>query len=136
MHKRLFGLGLFALTVGLSLSASSQDPAPDKAAGAPAVKPDNTKKNKRDRNKGEPTADQQKENSSDRELTRKIRRAVVADKALSTYAHNIKIITQNGAVTLKGPVHTEEEKKAIEAKATEIVGSGKVTNELSVKGDK
>ena len=101
-----------------------------------AVKPDNTKVNKRDRNTAEPTADQQKENISDRELTRKIRRAIVDDKTLSTYAHNVKIITQHGAVTLKGPVHTEEEKQAVEAKATEIAGSGKVTNNLSVKGDR
>ena len=66
---------------------------------------------------------------------RKIRRAVVADKSLSTYAHNIKIIAQGGKITLKGPVHTEEEKKAIEAKAAEIAGAGNVTNELTVKGD-
>ena len=66
---------------------------------------------------------------------RQIRRAIVADKSLSTYAHNIKIISQGGKVTLKGPVHTEEEKKAIEAKATEIAGAGNVTDEITVKGD-
>jgi osmotically-inducible protein OsmY len=76
---------------------------------------------------------------------RKIRRAVVADKSLSTYAHNIKIIAQGGKVTLniaqggkvtlKGSVHTEEEKKAVEAKAAEIAGAGNVTNEITVKGD-
>ena len=77
---------------------------------------DNTKVNKRDESKQQPTADQQKENSSDREITRKIRRSIVKDKSLSTYAHNIKIITQGGAVTLKGPVRTAEEKKAVEAR--------------------
>lgn len=97
--------------------------------------PDNTKVNKRDRKKSEVTADQQKENSSDREMARKIRRAVVDDKNLSTYAHNVKIIVHNGAVTLKGPVHTEDEKKAIESKAAEIAGADKVTNRISVKGD-
>jgi hyperosmotically inducible protein len=66
---------------------------------------------------------------------RKIRRAVVADKSLSTYAHNVKIISESGKVTLKGPVHTEDEKKAIEAKATEVAGAGNVTNEITVKGD-
>lgn len=102
---------------------------------AQTAQPDNTKVNKRDRAKEAPTADQQKENKSDRELTRDIRKAVVADKSLSTYAHNVKIIAQNGTVTLKGPVHTEEEKKAIVAKATEVVGASNVKDEITVKGD-
>lgn len=95
-------------------------------------KPDNTKVNQRDRNSGEATADQQKMNSSDRELTRKIRRSIVTDKSLSTYAHNVKVISQNGSVTLKGPVRSEDEKSALEAKAVAIAGSGRITNELSV----
>jgi len=94
---------------------------------------DNTKINKRDRAKGSVTADQQKENRSDREITADIRKAVIDDKDLSTYAHNIKIVTSNGMVTLKGPVHTEDEKKAIEAKATQVAGPGKVSNLISVK---
>ena len=96
---------------------------------------DNTKVNKRDRKTTEPTADQAKNTLSDRETMRRIRRAVVADHSLSTYAHNVKIISQAGKVTLKGPVHTEDEKKAIEAKATEVAGEGNVTNEITVKGD-
>ena len=82
------------------------------------------------------TADQQKENRSDRELAKQIRRAIVKDKSLSTYAHNVKVVVQNGAVTLKGPVRTEEEKKAIETKATEVAGEGKVTCELEVQPEK
>ena len=121
---RVSGLGILLLGASLGLAAP-QEPA----------KPDNTKVNKRDRTAGEPTADQQKEKTSDRQLAAKIRRAIVADKSLSTYAHNVKVIVQGGAVTLKGPVHTEDEKKAVEAKATEAAGSAKVTNELSVKGD-
>src|SRR5690349_13153655 len=65
---------------------------------------DNTKVNKRDRNKAEPTADQQTENRSDRDIAKDIRKAIVDDKSLSTYAHNVKVIVQNGSVTLKGPV--------------------------------
>jgi hyperosmotically inducible protein len=95
--------------------------------------PDNTKVNDRDRNKAESTADQQKENRPDREITRDIRRSIVHDKSLSTYAHNIKVISQNGMVTLKGPVRSEEEKTAIEAKAAEIAGKDKVTSQLEVK---
>ena len=65
---------------------------------------DNTKVNDRDRSQNEPTADQQSNTQSDRELTQQIRRAIMQDKALSTYAHDITIISQNGHVTLKGPV--------------------------------
>ena len=101
----------------------------NKPSPAPA---DNTRVNERDRNQAEPTADQQKENSSDRQLTQKIRRAVVEDKSLSTSAHNVKIISQNGTVTLKGPVKSEEEKQTIESKATQIAGQGNVKNEIEV----
>ena len=102
------------------------------AIGTAQTQPDNTKVNKRDRNAGEPTADQQKENATDRELTRKIRRSLMADKTLSTYAHNVKIISQNGAVTLKGPVKSDDEKKAVMAKAVTIAGESKVTDQTSV----
>jgi osmotically-inducible protein OsmY len=98
----------------------------------PQVPADNTKVNERDRSQNEPTADQQKENSSDRQLTQQIRRAVVEDKSLSTSAHNVKIISQNGTVTLKGPVKSEEEKQTIQSKANQIAGQGKVINEIQV----
>lgn len=95
--------------------------------------PDNTKMNAQDRDKASPTADQQKDNRSDREITQQIRQSVIKDKSLSTYAHNVKIITQNGQVTLKGPVRSEDEKRAIEGKATEVAGENKVTSELNIK---
>src|SRR5947208_5754496 len=89
------------------------------ASQAPA---DNTKVNQRDRNANEPTADQQKENTSDRQLTAQIRRSIVKDKSLSTDAHNVKIIAQGGNVTLKGAVKSDAEKQAIESKATQLAG--------------
>ncbi len=96
--------------------------------------PDNTAKNQRDRNQSEPTADKQKENKPDRELARQIRQALlVKDKPLSTYAHNIKVIAQNGEVTLKGPVKSAEEKQAIEAKAAEVAGGpDRIKSEIEV----
>ena len=98
------------------------------------TKPDNTAVNKRDRSSAEVTADQQKANATDRNLTRKIRQSVMADKSLSTYAHNVKIISQNGAVTLKGPVKSDDEKKAIVAKAVAVTGrADRVTDQMSVK---
>jgi hyperosmotically inducible protein len=100
-------------------------------SSAPA--PDNTKTNQRDKNKAEPAADQQKENQSDRETARQIRRSIVQDKSLSTYAHNVKIISQDGMVTLKGPVRSDEEKATVEAKAAEVAGKDKVTSQLEVK---
>src|SRR5258708_4567591 len=103
-------------------------------AQEPPVKPDNTKTNKRDRNAGEATADQQKMNKADREMAAQIRKSIMADKSLSTYAHNVKIISQDGVVTLKGPVHSEDEKKAIVAKAVEVAGSAdKVNDQITVK---
>ncbi len=94
--------------------------------------PDNTKVNKEHGK----TADQQKENKSDRGITKRIRKAVMADKALSTYAHNVKIITVNGTVTLRGPVRTEEEKSSIESKAKAIAGVNDVKNEMTVAAKK
>jgi hyperosmotically inducible periplasmic protein len=113
----------FAGLCAIPLSASGQ------TAQTP---PDNTKINTRDRDKGAATADQQKENAGDRELTAKIRRALVQDKTLSSYAHNVKVIAQGGQVTLKGPVRSEDEKRVVETKATEVAGAGHVTNEMSV----
>ena len=101
---------------------------------ATSPKADNTTVNKRDRNAGEVTADQQKVNAADQALTKKIRQSVMADKSLSTYAHNIKIISQNGAVTLKGPVKSTDEKNALVAKAVAVAGSAdKVTDQISIK---
>ena len=93
---------------------------------------DNTKSNKGDASKGATTADQQKMNAADQEITKRIRSAIMKDKSLSTYAHNVKIITQSGKVTLKGPVRTEEEKTTVEAKATVVAGDGNVMNQLTV----
>jgi hyperosmotically inducible protein len=100
------------------------------ALGAQA--PDNTARNARDRQPAAKTADQQSNSTADVDLTRRIRRAIVADKALSTNAHNVKIISHGGKVTLKGPVRNDGEKRAIEAKAAEIAGAANVTSQVSV----
>lgn len=91
-------------------------------------KPDNSAQNK---NQGQ-TAQSQSSAASDRELTAKVRKAIVADKDLSTYAHNIKIITQNGTVTLKGPVKSDEEKQKIESDAAGVVSQSSIVNQLTV----
>jgi osmotically-inducible protein OsmY len=127
-NKRLLGLVFAGFLAGGPGGLLAQD-----SMTQPTPAADNTKMNQRDRNSNEPTADQQKNNRSDREITRQIRQSIMKDKSLSTYAHNVKIISQNGMVTLKGPVRSEEEKKSIEAKANQVAGDGKVTSELDVK---
>jgi osmotically-inducible protein OsmY len=89
----------------------------------------------RDARENGPTADNQKNNQADRRMTADIRKAVVDDKDLSTSAHNVKIITRNGEVTLRGRVKSEEEKRAVVAKAEEIAGKGKVTDSLMIAPD-
>ena len=98
-----------------------------------AAETDNTKMNERDREEPRLTADQQSENEADRKLSASIRKAITDDDSLSTYAKNVKIISQNGTVTLKGPVRSETEKKAIEAAAKKAAGNAKVTSELTVE---
>ena len=128
--KRTKGF-VFIAAAALLGSALMAAPQPKQDNGQQSA-PDNSKTNKRDRDKSSPTADRQKVNPTDRDLAKRIRSAIVDDKSLSTYAHNIKIIAQDGKVTLKGPVRSEEEKSAIEAKATEVAGAGNVINQLEV----
>jgi osmotically-inducible protein OsmY len=101
-------------------------------ASSVAAQADNTRVNARDRKEGAITADQQKNNITDRQATQQIRRSLMREKGLSTYAHNVKVIARDGQVTLKGPVRSDAEKQTVEEKATEVVGAGHVVNELSV----
>jgi hyperosmotically inducible periplasmic protein len=119
---------LAALLVSGGVFASAQQTTDQSTPQA-----DNTRMNQRDRNSNEPTADQQKANSSDRAITQQIRKSIQDDKSISTYGHNVKVITQNGMVTLKGPVRSEEEKKAVEDKAAQVAGADKVTSEIDVQ---
>jgi len=120
---RIISAGVW-LSLAVSVPMFAQQ-APTNAAQSAA---DNTKVNKTD----QLSADKQKNGKHDLAITRDIRRALVADKTLSTYAHNVKVITANGEVTLKGPVRSEDERKAVEAKAIEVAGQGRVANELTI----
>ena len=121
------------LCSGLLLSVGVVARAQDSTSQQAPPAADNTKMNQRDRSMDKPSAEQQKENRSDREITKQIRQSIMKDKSLSTYAHNVKIVAQNGQVTLKGPVRSEDEKRAIETKAAEVAGQDKVSSELNVK---
>jgi osmotically-inducible protein OsmY len=130
MTKRTsFPLIALATCTLLAGYASAQS---DANSTAPATAPDNSKSNKSDQSNMSATADTQSNHASDVDLTKRIRQSVVADKSLSTYAHNIKIVTLNGSVTLNGVVRSDEEKNAVEMKAAAIAGKDKVTNALKV----
>ena len=95
------------------------------------VKADNTA-----RNADSPTAQtpvDQKENEADLQISQNIRKAIVADDSLSLDAHNVKVITSGGVVTLRGPVKSQQEKAAIDAKAKQVPGVTRVDNFLEVK---
>lgn len=118
-----------------------QSPSPTAKAPAPVAQAptltaktaaDNTEKNVRDRSGATLTPGDQSESEADIALTQQIRQAVVADASLSTNAHNVKIITTNGVVTLRGPVNSLQEKANIDAKAQQIAGATKVKNELEI----
>ncbi len=100
---------------------------------AQQTQPDNTLVNRNDRAAGQPTADQGKNNAYDRQLAEMVRNSIVRDKDLSSYAHNIKVIAQHGTVTLKGPVRSEDERRAIVQKATDAAGAGNVVDQLTIK---
>jgi hyperosmotically inducible protein len=100
---------------------------------SPNAPPDNTEVNERDRNAAAPTPLDQRENETDLKITQQIRQAVMADKSLSFTAKNVKIITQGGKVTLRGPVNSEQERSAIEAAARKVAGATQVDNQLEVK---
>jgi hypothetical protein len=99
------------------------------AQSSSAQAPDNSGQNKNHAD----TADNQTTSKDDRQITAKIRKAIVAQKDLSTYAHNVKIVTVHGEVTLKGPVQTEDEKQKVASLASTVVSSDKIVNDLTVK---
>ncbi len=104
-------------------------------AQTPATAPDNTGSNAVSTNSSlsSSVADGQSNQSSDLKITQRIRQSVMADKSLSTYAHNVKIVSVNGAVTLNGVVKSAHERSVIQAKARAVAGKSNVTNDLTVE---
>jgi hyperosmotically inducible periplasmic protein len=98
--------------------------------------PNNTAINKRDRSGETDTSGDQSNTSADLKVTQAVRRALMQDSQLSTTAKNIKVITANGQVTLRGPVNTAEEKAKIDQLAKSAAGGAQIVNQLDVKGTK
>ncbi|HYP86553.1 MAG TPA: BON domain-containing protein, partial [Polyangiaceae bacterium] len=103
------------------------------AANANGTQPDNTKVNERDKSSSALTPLDQRENETDLKITQNVRKAVMADGTLSFTAKNVKIITQGGKVTLRGPVKTAQERDAIDAAARKVAGVTQVDNQIEVK---
>jgi osmotically-inducible protein OsmY len=99
-----------------------------------SVAPDNTARNERDRGGETKTSGDQGENETDRKIAQDVRQAITSDDSLSTNAQNVKIISQDGNVTLRGPVKSEKEKQEIETRAKQVAGVKSVDNQLEVTG--
>ena len=128
------------LFVSILMAYSSQGqqatPTPRDPTASDSTEADNTKRNASEQNKNTDTAEKQSNSKDDLALTQKIRQAVMKDGSLSMNAKNVKIIAQDGKITLKGPVDSQQEKDTIAAKAGEIAGKDKVENQLEVKAEK
>ncbi|MBC7660945.1 MAG: BON domain-containing protein [Chitinophagaceae bacterium] len=113
-------------------SVASTDAGADSSA---AVNPqaDNSKVNRISNGVVGLSAEQQGNSKTDVEITRKIRRAIISNKSLSTYAHNVKIITRDGRVVLKGPVRSVDERRIIEDSAVTVAGADHVSSGLEIK---
>jgi hyperosmotically inducible periplasmic protein len=118
-----------SVALGVVLSLTNPLLVSRAAAQATSSQPDNSAQNKAQST----TADNQSNAQADRTTAAQVRKAIIADKDLSTYAHNVKIIVANGTVTLKGPVKSDDEKQKVVAVVASVVPADKVTNELTVK---
>jgi hyperosmotically inducible protein len=119
-------------TLACLIGGSSVFAQTNSMAAMTATPADNTKSNKVDPSNRSPTADDQKNDKQDLMMTKRIRSSVMADKSLSTYAHNIKIVSVGGNVTLNGVVRSQAEKDSIESKAQAVVQNGSVVNDLKI----
>ena len=124
---------LVAIIAMLVIGGCSKDrTADEKTAQTTTPAPDNSGVNVRDRNDQTPTAGDKAENEADRKISQNIRQSLTADDTLSINGKNVKVITIDGKVTLRGPVKSEQEKSAIAAKAQQVAGVKNVDNQLEV----
>jgi hyperosmotically inducible protein len=120
LHNKLLTVSFGFLLACLPGPVSAQQTAPD-----------NSKQNANQSH--DKTADKQPNAQSDRQTAAHVRKAIVADKSLSTYAHNVKVLVVGGQVTLKGPVQSEDEKSKVAADAATVVSADSISNQLTVK---
>lgn len=133
MHKELFLIGALSLT--LVACNRPEDKPRSEFAETETEEVENTGRNARDSDSNRMTPINQSENAADRTITLQIRQALIADNNLSTDAKNVKIITINGVVTLRGVVNNNQEKNWIERKANSVNGVRNIDNQLEVKNN-
>lgn len=129
---RITALSLVLVFVVFGCSKKDDVSKNDQPNQSAAVAPDNTGRNARDRDNATKTAGDQSESEADRTISQNIRQAIVADDSVSTNGKNVKIITVDGVVTLRGPVKSATEKTNIAAKAQQIAGVKNVENQLEI----
>jgi hypothetical protein len=135
MVRNTILIGALALALGVGGATAGDRADTAGTRGDAGYDADNTGKNVRDRDDRTVTPGDQSGSAADRQLTANIRKAIVDDDALSTYAHNVKIVTHDGVVTLRGPVKSEAEKATVVAKAQQVAGVKRVENQLEVDHD-
>jgi osmotically-inducible protein OsmY len=121
--KKSYFLAAVALTAAVSIPSFGQT-----STSTPA---DNSGTNKSDAHMNA-SADAQKNDKTDLSLSRRIRQSVMADKSLSTYAHNVKIVSVDGRVTLNGVVGSADERASVYAKAVSIAGQDHVVDQMTI----
>jgi hyperosmotically inducible periplasmic protein len=127
---------VLALLASVLFFACSKERSDNQVSQSTQVAPDNTGRNVRDRDEATKTPGDQAENEMDRGITQNVRKAITEDDSLSTDAKNVKIITADGKVTLRGPVKNEKEKSDIEQKAKQVAGVKNVDNQLEIASNK
>lgn len=125
-HRPLFAAALLLVAT----------PAIGQEKATPSPAPDNTRVNRQKALEGLPTAEKASNEKSDLEMAAAIRRAIVEDDSLSTYAKNVKIVARDGAVHLVGPVRSDQERRLVEEIARKEAGAAKVTSDIQVSPER
>jgi len=125
-------IALILFAASLAFGCSKDRTESNRVSQSTAVEPDNSGRNVRDRNNATQTAGDQSENEADRTITQSLRKAITDDDSLSTNGKNVKVVTIDRTVTLRGPVKSEKEKADIGAKAKQIAGVKNVDNQLEI----
>jgi hyperosmotically inducible protein len=135
--QRLISSAACVLALSLSSGAFAQQASPTSAASSSmptsGAAADNTGTNRRDDASHTMTPFDQPNDKTDIKLAARVRRAIVKDKALSSSAHNLKLIAASGVVTLRGPVASADEKARVESLVSAVAGVSRVDNQLDVK---
>jgi len=125
-------IALILFAASLAFGCSKDRTESNRVSQSTAVEPDNSGRNVRDRTDATRTAGDQSESEADRTITQSLRKAITDDDSLSTNGKNVKVVTIDGTVTLRGPVKSEKEKADIGAKAKQIAGVKNVDNQLEI----